>query len=226
MGFQAVIDGLVNLNENYNKNIDDYNNLCDILEEKDALIAKLQADVQYKEDLLMKQTYILEASVEVKQKDSAAIKQLQAQLKELQLLDPKRLAKVNKRYKADIAELKERLKNSEKSRKETLKTNKMLNNAAADKGVKAFYYDPETKVSLRFKPNFFMGDHNKHNAIKGAPVVEYHNQFRGITREGFLDNEGTICWASATNTKPTPDESNIAKQQILDYCKKNKVKVK
>jgi hypothetical protein len=147
-----------------------------------------------------------------------------AELKELRALNPKRLSKLNKDMKKRNTTLKQLVVDTEKSRKEALALYVRAKKLAESKGKVPFYIDPDTNNSL-FAEGYIVGTKNTAGLLGGAPIVIYNNESKGITRQGMLTDKGNLIWASATNTSPTPTESRTAKQFIIDYCKKTKVKV-
>ena len=209
----------------YNTETDEFNALLD---ERDKLLLDNEKLVQHlydKDALLEKQNLVIEKAVEETKRNRATINQLNAQLKELQRLNPTRLNKVNKQQKATIADLKERLAKVEQARKAALKKNKELASGAVTSGNAAFHYDPDTKNAIRVIPDLYVSASNDFGGVPKTPVLEFIHHKRGITRQGVLLHDGTIGWAEAKNSKPTKEESKIARQYLLDWCKARKIKL-
>lgn len=222
---EDMANKITSLGTQLNEEINEFNTLLDELESKDKLIKELEEDCNKKHELIEKQNAVIEASITVKKEDNKKNQLLNARIRELESLDPKRLAKVNKTQKATIADLKTKNTELDKKRKEVLATNKTLVKDAKNTGAALFYFDPATKNGIRVIPNLFVGKNNKFNGVIGSPVVEFFHHDKGITRQGFLDYDGEMNWASAANSMPSGEESLVAKEQINSLCKQLKIKV-
>jgi hypothetical protein len=223
--YQNAIDHLMNAHNENNETIDELNEVIAQCEQKDVSITELTRRVASLSSLLDQQMEVVDAAIVAKQTHTVETKTLRAQLKELQLMDPKRLVKVNKEQKKTIADIKVRLVASEKSRKETLKSNKAIAQTAVNEGNAAFHFDPVTKNAIRALPNLFVGEGNNAGGIPGTPVLEFMHHASGISRQGLLSEKGTIAWASAKNSTPTSKDSLLAKDYILEFCKVRNIKL-
>lgn len=208
-----------------NDTVDELNQAIDTLEQRDAEIATLKADLAKNISLLHKQDAVIEASIAAKQKDNAELNLLRAQVREYQALDPKRLAKVNKTQKQTIIELKAKNKDLDAARRAAIKNSKTIGDNAKSTGQALFHMDPVTKNALRIIPDLYVSKTNEYGGVPGSPVVEFIHHARGITRQGLLSTDGTIQWASAKNSNPTAEESLIARSRIMEFCKQHKIKV-
>jgi hypothetical protein len=204
--------------------IGELNEAIELLESKDARIVELEASLAKNIELLHKQDVVIASSIVVKQKDNASLNLLRAQNQEYQSLDPKRLAKVNKANKASLIELKAKNKELDTARRAALKNNRIIGDSAKSNGSALFHMDPDSKNAMRVIPNLFVGKDNEYGGVPGSPVVEFIHNARGITRQGLLSTDGTIKWASASNSMPTPAESLIARARILEFCKQQNIK--
>ena len=206
------------------KETGEFNAMYDELEIANAKVAELEQRFYRDGEMLKKQEAVIHASVVVKQKDIATMNVLRAQNKELERLDGKRLIKQNAGYKKTIVELKEKLSSVEAQRKAALKNNKVIAQTAQTEGNAAFHYDPETQNAIRVIPSLYVGKNNAFDGIIGSPVIEFMCHARGITRQGMLLTDGTVGWADARNSKPSKDESTVAREFLLNWCKRNKIK--
>jgi len=209
-----------------NKEVDDFNGLYDQLEAANKRIEEQDQIILKDRALLQKQEVVIHAAVEVKKTDNAQLNVLRAQLQELQRLDAKRLTKVNKTQKATIVELKDKLATVEAARKSAVKIAKTVKSGAKTEGNAAFHFDPVTNNALRILPGLHVSKDNEFNGVPGSPVIEFLHHARGITRQGVLLNDGIVSWANAKNSTPTIDESTVAREFLLSWCKTNKIKVK
>ena len=221
---QELYNAVRNANEEYNGHVDQFNHIADELVEANAEIKVLVERTSKDWELLKKQEAIIESALIVTKKDRAELNIAQANFKELQRLDPKRLVKQNKGYKKTIEELKERLNNSETARKTAIKHSQAIKGVAKKEGNAAFHFDPITKNAIRLIPSLYVGKTNEFNGVIGSPVIEYMNHAKGITRQGTLLNDGTVGWANAKNSTPNLDESRVAREFLFEWCKQNKVK--
>jgi len=224
----ALLDKLL---EEQNQVVDDYNALLDILDTRDTEISMLQLELAgIKEQLVTKDTLsskqhtALVTAVDHKERDKSALRLLEAQLKELKSLDPKRLAKVNKTQKKTITTLKETNTRLVKDRKEAIADTNKMAKAVADSNILPFYTDAETGNSIRFVPYTFVGTDNL-KGVSDSPLVEFTHSDRGISRQGILGRDGEVVWASAKNSIPTENDSLVAKAEIIKYCKNHKIKI-
>jgi hypothetical protein len=195
------------------------------LEEALKQLKDQNSRIKQDHSILQKQEVVIQAAVIVKQKDNAKLNTISAQLKELQRIDSKRLVKQNKGYKATIEDLKDRLTNSETARKNAIKQTKAVSASAKTEGNAAFHFDPETSNAIRVVPTLYVSKTNEFNGVPGTPVIEFMCHAKGITRQGTLLRDGGIGWANAKNSTPNKDESLIAKEFLLAWCKTNRVKV-
>ena len=209
----------------YNTSVDEYNEVVEHLEERDQQVAVLQEHLATVNGLLNKQTAVIEASVVMSKREKSEINVLKAQLRELRLLDPKRLEKVNKANKKQITELKEKLATSEKARKEAIKRTNTIAKNAQNEGTAPFHYSDKTKNALRVIPGLYVGGDNEFNGIPGTAVVEFMHHSRGITRQGMMLRDGTMGWAAAGNSKPTAEESLVARAKIEEIASLQKLKL-
>ena len=149
---------------------------------------------------------------------------MKAQLKELQQLNPKRLEKVNREQKKRITELKATNAQLDAARKTANKAVTEAKNQMAQTGTACFFIEPETGNGLRFL-NLSISKENDMGGVPHTPIVEFMHKARGICRQGFLDVNGKIKWASANNSTPSDLIDTMAKQAIVDYCKKKRIKI-
>lgn len=215
---------LIRANDAYNESVDEFNEVFDQLEEAQKELAAAKEREAKDWDILQKQEAVIAASIIATQKDRADLNIARAQVKEYQRLDPKRLDKQNKGYKKTIADLKERLTASETARKQAIALSKKQPEAV-DNTVKAFHFDPVTKNVLRVMTGLYVAKDNKYKGVPGSPVIEYIHVSSGISRQGTLLKDGTIGWASANNSMPSKDESRVAREHLINWCKHNKVKI-
>jgi hypothetical protein len=222
---QELFDLATSMAATYNDEVDVQNAMHDELDEVKASLATAVSELEVAGKMLDKQAAVIAAAVVQKQRADAELNVLRAQIKEHQKIDAKRLVKVNTEQKKTITGLKERLETVEAARKKVVKQNKDLTADALSSGNAAFHFDPESKNAIRIIPNLYIAENNEYDGVKGSPVVEFIHHARGITRQGVLQNNGTINWASASNSTPTPQESLVAKSYIEDWCKAHRVKV-
>lgn len=221
-----ILEDIVAVAEAHNKTVDEFNEAVDHIEALQAQVDDMQAVINEKNRLLNKQSEVIDKAIEHKEKDRAEIQQLRAELKLLQRLDPKRLEKVNKTQKAKIAELKADVEAARKQKVEAMKKATELSRTLKAEGFMPFYQDPETGNSIRVIPHMYVSKDNEYNGVPDTPVLEFHHKARGVTRQGVLLKTGEINWAMAQNSSPTEIDSQIAKDHIMDYCKRNKVATK
>ncbi len=221
---QTLYDSVEQANTKYNDHVDEFNNLFDELEKTKVKLTEIEAREVEDWKVMQKQETVIQAAVLAAQKDRADINALRAQNKEYQRLDPKRLAKQNKGYKKSIDDLKERLANSEKARKQAIKHAKDIQQGAKTEGNAAFHFNPTTKNAIRIVPTLHVSKTNAFNGVVGSPVIEFIHHTTGITRQGTLLNDGTVAWASASNSMPSKDESRIAREYLFDWCKRKGIK--
>ncbi|MCL1142956.1 hypothetical protein [Shewanella gaetbuli] len=222
MNFDELIQALINL---HNQDAVEFNAACDTIDSLESVVKEQGQALEKQESLLSKQDVVINTAITTKQKDDAELKQLRAEVRELRALDPKRLERVNKEQKARIAKLKADLEISERGRKASDKELRDIRSEVRKTGTLPFYSDPKSKNTIRFI-NHFMTPDNDYEAVPNSPVVEFFHADRGITRQGFLGTDGEIVWCDARNSLPNATESNIAKTEILDYCRQHKIKTK
>lgn len=222
----TILEHIVHVADEHNQTVDEHNQAIDHIEELQAQVDDMQAVINEKNRLLDKQNDVIEKAVEHKGVDKSEISRLKAELKQLQKLDPKRLEKVNKKQKATIAELKATLKDVEAKRKDAIRKTTELANKAKHEGAAPFYINQETGNSLRLLPNMFVSKDNNFGGVVGTPVLEFHHRGRGITRQGTLSTDGRIAWCSAQNSGPLEIDGQVAKDHVLEFCKRNNIKVK
>ena len=223
--YQKAIDALMHAHNENNDNIDELNEALDTLEVRDATIAELEKRLNSLASLLDQQMIVIDAAIAEKQAHTVETKTLRAQLKELQLLDPKRLSKVNKERKKSIEDLKGRLVKSEAGRKEAIKSQKAIAQNAVSEGSVAFHFDPVTKNAMRILPNLYVGEGSSADGVPHSPVVEFMHHASGVSRQGLLANDGAIAWAAAKNSMPTANDSLLAKDHIVEFCRARKIKL-
>ena len=214
------------INAEHNTSVDEFNEIFDQLETATALITKLEDNATKSNSLLVKQETVILAAVDATKRHRAELNASNANFKELQRLDPKRLAKQNKGYKETIADLKERLQASEKARKNSVNYAKEIAKVAKTEGNAAFHFDPDTSNTIRVVPTLHVSKTNVFNGVVGSPVLEFTHHAKGITRQGTLLMDGTVGWARASDSAPNKEESKIALDFLLTYCKQNNVKYK
>lgn len=225
---QNAVDALI---VEQNEAAQEYNELVDVCLSRDDEIIALKLEISslkdqiiIKDELTDAQQDVIRKAVDVKARDLSSIKLLDAQLKDLKSLDPKRLAKVNKTQKKTIADLKESNTRLNSDRKKAIEdTNRMAKSITAN-NMAPFYTDAKTGNSIQIIPNLYVGDQNT-KGVPDSPVVRFHHVGRGVSREGILGLDGEIIWASAQNSIPTEDDSLVAKEEILSFCRKRKIKV-
>ena len=230
---QELLDIIRKTTENlalkYNEETLDYNKLVEELEEKDTTTARQDEALEVAEDTLKKQGAVIAASIVVKKADSARIILLEATSKELSSMNPKRLMKTNKTYKQRVEQLKVDLESVKKQRTALTKENQKLRKEAVKLGessqTKCFYINPDNNNYLRVVPGTFVSKDNEFGGVTDSPVLEYFNSLSGVSRQGVLTSEGTVNWSSAKNSMPSKDESLIAQQKLLEYCKQLKIKL-
>jgi len=207
-----------------NQSVDEFNEVFDQLEAANERIAILEKNAKHDWEVMGKQEAVIAAAILATQKDRSDLNLANAQFKELQRLDPKRLSKQNKGYKTTIATLKELNGKLETARKAAVKHAKTVNTVAKTEGNATFHFDPESKNAIRVIPTLFVSKTNEFNGVVGSPVIEFIHHGRGVSRQGTLLNDGTVGWANAKNSTPTKDESRIAREFIYTWCKQNKIK--
>lgn len=222
----AILEQIVQVAEDHNKTVDQFNEAVDQIEELQAQVADMQNVINRKNATLNKQSIVIDKAIEVKQSDKAEIQKLRAELKLLQQLDPKRLEKVNKTQKTKIAELKTDIEALRKQKNESMRQATELARKMKAEGLSPFYIDKDTGNSIRMIPNMFVNKDNGFGGVAHTPVLEFHHRERGITRQGLLTTTGDVNWAMAKNSSPTELDSQIAKDYIIDYCRKNKIATK
>ena len=222
----SVAEIIVHLHSASCREVDEFNNLADRLEAADEKIADMEKSLNHCQILLQKQELVIATAVEVKEADNTTISVITAKNKELHSLDPKRLLKLNKRYKETIEDLKKRLENSEKARKESNAALTELNKASQREGNSPFFVDANTKNAVRLAPGLTVSKNNEFNGVPGSPVVEFLHHSKGVSRQGTLLRDGTMGWADPTDSEPTEDISLVVREYLKDWCKTRKVKIK
>lgn len=224
--------------DNYNKEAEEHNRLVDILEARDSTIRALEwenaklkrdADKAGRERELesieaLRVARQVEATVSRERDD---FRRLKAELDELRKLDPKRLKKVNATQKKNIEDLKSRLIDSEQARKAAVAKAKqpaepIVQNPDTDP---YFYRDSVTGNTVRLEPTLAVGDDNSFGGVPDTPIAIFFHRDRGIARQGILQTTGKLAWASASNSTPTLDETRVARQMIVEFCRKYKIKL-
>tara|TARA_R110002050_G_scaffold16980_1_gene50973 strand:- start:268 stop:993 length:726 start_codon:yes stop_codon:yes gene_type:complete len=216
---------VVAINNAHNEGIDEFNTLVDECEALKADLVEQKKRDTVLEELIFEQNKLIENLTQSNTTLKANFNKASAELRALQLLDPKRLAKVNKAQKKQIAEAKESNTKLEEARKKALKITKTLLEEAKSNGGVYIHQDPKNGNTLRFIPSLFVAKKNTFGAVPETPILEFHHKDRGITRQGLLGVDGKIIWCDATNSEPTRQESDIALNLILNECKKQKIKV-
>jgi hypothetical protein len=216
---------VVAINNAHNEGIDEFNTLVDECERLKNEIAEQKKRDTVLEELIFEQNKLIENLTQANTTLKANFNKASAELRELQLLDPKRLARVNKKQKKQIAEAKESNTKLEDARKKALKITKTLLEEAKSNGGVYIHQDPENGNTLRFIPSLFVSKSNTFGAVPETPILEFHHKERGITRQGLLGVDGKIIWCHTANSEPTKQESGIALNLILNECKKQKIKV-
>lgn len=214
-----------------NELTEDYNELVSILERRDNELISLRMELSDLKDQLSNKNRLssnqhnaLTSAVSVKEKDDAKIKLLSSQVKEFQALNPKRLETNNKQLKAKNLELKKTVEDLKAKNKQAVTDVNKLAKAAKTNGSVPFYICPTTGNTLSYLTNIFVGVDNK-AGVPDSPVITFFHKDRGITRQGILNREGEMVWASAANTVPTADMITVATNEIKNYCKQRKIKL-
>lgn len=211
--------------EDHNQTVDDFNSAA---EQNYLLRQKLAKAEQQIEDMLkMQQNFDVEFEKHKQQvtRERAERKQMETELRELRKLDPNRLAKVNKEQKKRITALKESLDKCETARKEALKQHKIMLTKQQDHGKIDVYVDPETGNAIRLLGTLAITKGNEFGGVPGTPVLEFFHKASGVSRQGTLLTDGTIGWADAKHSLPADHESKIAKEQVLQFCSRHKIKL-
>ena len=228
---QRAADLANDLQAQYNTEVAEFNQLMDELDSRNAeieringLLVQYRAGIEEKKALLDKQHFVIEKSVEAKKKDDARIKALEAQLKELTALNPKRLNKVNKELQRKNAELKTSNEAFKQQRNEAVKDVQKLRKELNSAKPKAFHVDEDGNW-LRIIPDLYISKENEFDGVAGTPVIEFFHMKSGITRQGVLCTDGKIGWSSAKNSMPSETMSLIALQAFEDFCKLRKIKM-
>lgn len=211
----------------YNTLIEEYNELFDRLEAFEAQKIHDEENARKAVESLMKQRNIAIEGFEKKSLELSALRnEMNVQkksLKDLQALDPVRLAKVNKTQKAQIATLKEQVASIDSDRKRALEQHKVMLKKSANNGVIALHVF-DNGNSLRFAPKVFVKPNNDFGGAGMTPVVEFFHEKAGVMRLGNLMEDGSLGWSSATNSMPTQEESNLALFKIHEFCDAHKIK--
>lgn len=211
----------------HNQMVEEYNAMLDKIEALEAEKAQAAKDsVESVKDLLKQRDIAIKAyeerTIEVnnlKNKSNLVNKTL----KDLQALDPQRLAKNNKTLKARIIELKAKLESVDSDRREALAQHKTMLKKASNMGAVSLHVF-DNGNTLRFAPNVYIRPGNDFDAADHTPVVEFFHQKAGVMRLGNMLRDGSIGWAAATNSMPTQEESNLALFKIHEFCDNNKIK--
>ena len=216
----------------YDKEVLEFNQLMDELDNRAEQVNQLtsaleQAKLISKKDneLLNKQHLVVEKAIEAKKKDEATIRSLQVQLKELQSLNPKRLAKVNKELQKKNTELKKANEELNKQRHEMANERNQFAKQLKAHTDNLIHAD-ENGNELRFIPQTVVSETNEYGGVPNTPIYEYLHRDRGIKRQGVLRNDGNIVWSSAQNSTPSEVMTAIAKEHVVAHCKRNKINLK
>lgn len=244
---QRIIDTTVALNDEHNKTIDELNEAIEKIESLEDALAKVTLLADERWDLLQKQNQVIKLAQSATTADRSQIDQLtriaaglevklstannklikvEAELKELKRLDPKRIQKQNKNLKAKNAELVDTNKALTAKNNEMKKATKEAATKMVKQGAAPFFMDPDTKNALRIVPDTFVSEDNTYGGVPNTPVIEFLHHKSGITRQGVLCTDGKIGWASAKNSTAGEDIGLIAKNFILDYVKSHKINIK
>lgn len=224
---QNIMDAVASLQEEMNQDVDQINKLIDTLEERDNEIIGLKQLIDKQDHIMDKQHEALKKSNDEYSKMRSKATLVNTELKTLQTLDPKRLAKVNKTQKTKITELKDKVSTVEAARKLALKQVKEMEQRIKVEGAAPIFTCPETGNAIRLLPGLRVAAGNKQGGVENTPVLEFLHATAGVTQQGFLLEDGSIGWADTTVVnKPSAIHSDVALKFIHDYCKSNKIKVK
>ncbi len=209
----------------------EYNELVDQVESLQATLALAQAEAnranEEVESLKRSAATVISNAEKIQavaEKERAARKVEQAELRELRKLDPKRLAKVNKEQKAKIAELKESNKKLDAQRKEALRQHKIMLKQKQDAGQYDSWTCPKTGKAIRIT-HLRVGKDNEYGGVPHTPVLEFYNPESGVTRQGLLNVEGGISWTADECKIPEQEISTIGKETVLAFCSRHNIKI-
>lgn len=219
---EQLLDQVAAAVEQSNQDVKDYDEAMDANELQAARIIELEALTVAQKSRMEQYEKVIGLAYDRSQADIAKLQESASTIKELNALDPKRLAKVNKKYKATIEDSKvaakavsvqvRKLKAELKEAKSTVGSN--------------FYSNPETGNTMRLVPGLRIPKGNNLDALDNGPVVEFFHSDRGISRRGFIGKDLNMCWASASNSKASKEESLVARDMIMQFCQMNKIKTK
>lgn len=216
--------------EEFNSNIDETNEMVDLLEKFDEQKVHDENNAKTLVSNLQQKIVELEKIVEIQSKNFDQLQfknnQTSVELRELRALDPKGLVKTNKTLKKKNAELTTRLVNSEKTRKEALAQHKVMLKKKQDEGIVCVHSDPETGNQLKMLPSLKVSKTNTYGGMPNTPVIEFFHKSSGVSRQGTLLKDGDMGWGSAANSKPSKQESKIAKLKIVEFCEARNIKLK
>lgn len=209
-----------------NQDAKDYDEVMDANELQALEIEKLHAIIAEQKTKIDKYEGVILIASNRAEADIVEIQVLKAKIDELTVQDSPRLLKQNKGYKKTIEEGKVNLAKVKKQYADCLTDLKYYRSASTVKGVTPFYNNPETGNTISLVPNTRLHVGNPMKGVDKSPVVEFFHNDRGISRRGFIGQDGNMHWASATNSTPTNDEALVAKTFIKNYCKTNNIKLK
>lgn len=222
----AITEKVSLQNEQNNQSIDEFNTVFDETVELKTKLSAAEDMLTKQSDHTAKMIAIVEASKIRANVEGATIISLRAQLSALLALDPKRLSKINKRYKEDNASLKTANK-ALNAKNTVLKADiNKLSKELSSKGNIPFYTCPTSGNTLTTVAGVRVPMKKESNGVPGSPVLEYFNMEKGISRRGYLGQDDCLLWASAKNTLPSKEESMIAREFIHLFCKQAKIKIK
>lgn len=210
---------------------EEFNSLCDQLESLQTTHELTKAELKRAHDeiasLKASAQQVISNAAKIQAEAVKERKQrvvAQAELRELRKLDPKRLIKVNKELKTKNATLKKEKAALDASRKEALKQHKLMLTHKQDNGVFDYWICPETKCSIRLT-RLQVSKENTYEGVPATPVLEYFNPATGVTRQGTLNLDGGMSWVSDPCELPPSRINSVAKQCVIDYCERNKIKL-
>lgn len=222
----AITEKVSLQNDQNNQSIDEFNTVFDETVELKNKLSDAEDTLTKQSEYTDKMLVIVEASKIRANVEGAMITSLRAQLSALVALDPKRLSKINKRYKEDNASLK--ADNKALNAKNTLlkaNVNKLTKELSSKANV-PFYTCPTSGSTLTTVAGVRVPIGKESNGVPGTPVLEYFNMEKGISRRGYLGQDDCFVWASAKNTLPSKEESMVAREFIHLFCKQAKIKIK